>query len=209
MKNSLNAFYERMAPLYDLWAELFETKARMRAEELLDIQKGETLLEAAIGPGRHFLKLAQKSPLKMSVGMDLSSRMLQLAHGRLQRSRRINIHLCRGNATSIPFRDGVFDKILNCYMLDLLQKEDLPLVLAEFKRVLKITGRLVVMNMAEQSPVFNRLWMSVYRHNPLLVGGCHPIEAIAWIEECGWQILQHEEIRQSGFRTELVSAKPV
>jgi ubiquinone/menaquinone biosynthesis C-methylase UbiE len=175
---------------------------------MLKFQTGETLLEVAIGPGRHFIRLAQKIDLKMSVGMDLSARMLKLAYRRLKRSRRINIHLCRGDAIALPFRDRGFDKILSCYMLDLLDERDLPVVLAEFRRVLNVTGRLVVINMAKQSPTFNRLWMSVYRRNPLLVGGCHPIGAAARIEKCGWHVLQHEEIRQSGFRTELVSAKP-
>ncbi len=206
-RRRLGAFYDRMAPLYDLWVELFETKARRRAEEILNIQSAETLLEVAIGPGRHFIRLAQNTDLKMSVGMDLSSRMLKLADRRLKRIRRINIHLCRGDAIALPFRDGGFDRVLSCYMLDLLDERDLPVVLAEFKRVLKATGKLVVINMAEQSPFFNRLWMSIYRHNPVLVGGCRPIELAAIIEQCGWRILQREEIRQSGFRSELVSAK--
>jgi len=206
-RQRLGALYDRMAPLYDLWVELFEMKARRRAEEILNIQSAETLLEVAIGPGRHFIRLAQNIDLKMSVGMDLSSRMLKLADRRLKRTRGINIHLCRGDAIALPFRDGGFDRVLSCYMLDLLDERDLPGVLAEFKRVLKATGKLVVINMAEQSPFFNRLWMSIYRHNPVLVGGCRPIEAAAIIEQCGWRILQREEIRQSGFRSELVSAK--
>ena len=207
-KQTVERLYDRLAPLYGLWAELFETRARRRAEEMLDIQPGETLLEVAIGTGKHFARLAATSALKFSVGIDLSSGMLRRAHGRVERKGEAKICRCRADASAMPFRDGAFDIILNCYMLDLLEEGDIPVVLAEFSRVLKVTGRLVVISMAEQSPFFNRLWMKLYRCEPLLVGGCRPILAAASISRCGWQVRLREEVRQNGFRTELVVASP-
>jgi ubiquinone/menaquinone biosynthesis C-methylase UbiE len=207
-KQTVGRLYDWLAPLYGLWAELFETRPRRRAEEVLDIQPGETLLEVGIGTGKHFARLARASALKLSVGMDISPGMLRRAHSRLARRAGEQIYLCRGDATGMPFRDGAFDVILNCYMLDLLEEEDLSAVLAEFRRVLKVNGRLVVISMAEQSRFFNKLWMNVYRRVPLLVGGCRPIFVAKSIARCGWQVRVHEEVGQTGFRTELVVALP-
>ncbi len=88
------------------------------------------------------------------------------------------------------------------------EEEDLPAVLAEFRRVLKVSGRLVVISMAEQVPFLNKLWIKVYRRDPLLVGGCRPIFAAVSIARCGFQVRVREEIRQFGFRSELVVACP-
>jgi ubiquinone/menaquinone biosynthesis C-methylase UbiE len=207
-KQTVERLYDWLAPLYGLWAELFETRARRRAEEISDLQRGETLLEVAIGTGKYFARLARARALKLSVGMDISPGMLRRAYSRLARKAGEQIYLCRGDATGMSFRDGVFDVILSCYMLDLLEEEDLSAVLAEFRRVLKVNGRLVVISMAEQSRFFNKLWMNVYRRVPLLVGGCRPIFAARSIARCGWQVRVHEEVSQTGFRTELVVALP-
>ncbi len=205
-KQAVERLYDWLAPLYGLWAELFETRARRRAEEISDLQPGETLLEVAIGTGKYFAGLARTRPLKLSIGLDISSGMLRRAHSRLAPNTGERICLCRGDAASMPFRDGVFDIILNCYMLDLLEEEDLPAVLAEFRRVLKVSGRLVVISMAEQVPFLNKLWMKMYRRDPLLVGGCRPIFAADSIARCDFQVRVREEISQLGFRTELVVA---
>ncbi len=200
--------YDRLALLYGFWVSLFETRARKRAEEILNIQPGEAFLEVAIGPGKDFARLAGTGLLRLSVGMDISSRMLKRAHDCIVRNQVENAYLCRADAGAMPFADGAFDIILNSYMLDLLEEADIPVVLGEFRRVLKASGRLVAVNMAEQSAFLNKLWMSIYQRYPLLLGGCRPVSAATWIARCGWHVRFREEVRQSGFRTELIVAVP-
>ena len=92
-------------------------------------------------------------------------------------------------------------------MLDLLPDSDIPVVLREFHRVLRRGGLLVLAVMAEQSPVLQQLWMMLFRHVPAAVGGCRPIQAASWLRNCGWEVEGQEQITQSGFRSEVLTAR--
>ena len=55
----------------------------------------------------------------------------------------------------------------NCYMIDLLPEAEIPIVMREFRRVLRSDGCLVLVTMADQKPALQKLWMALYRHAPL------------------------------------------
>jgi hypothetical protein len=92
-------------------------------------------------------------------------------------------------------------------VIDLLPESDIPLVLREFQRVLRPPGRLVVTVMAVQAPVLQQVWMMLFRHFPALVGGCRPIPIAELLNGSGWDIEHREPIIQSGFRSELLTAR--
>ena len=115
---------------------------------------------------------------------------------------------CRADARQMPFTAESFDVIMNCYMLDLIPESDIPKVLREFRRVLKPTGRLVLLVMARQNWLIQSIWMSVYTLSPTLVGGCRPVSLSAYLTAGGWRTEQGEQISQNGFRSELTLARP-
>jgi ubiquinone/menaquinone biosynthesis C-methylase UbiE len=53
-QNQINAVYDRIAPIYDVWGKLTESRARNRAIELAEIKDGESILEVAVGTGLAF-----------------------------------------------------------------------------------------------------------------------------------------------------------
>ena len=55
-------------------------------------------------------------------------------------------------------------------------EEHFPRVLAEFRRVLKPQGRLVLVNMAPARHWGYALWARLYRANPAWVGGCRGVD---------------------------------
>ena len=59
------------------------------------------------------------------------------------------LELKQGSALEIPYPGGSFDLLFDGYMFDLMPFEAMPKILAEFRRVLKPGGRLVLINMAE------------------------------------------------------------
>ena len=133
------------------------------------------MLEVAVGTGILFSKLAQTNGLKRCVGIEPSQAMLSRARRRLASQMQERTALCRADARQMPFTAESFDVIMNCYMLDLIPESDIPKVLREFRRILKPTGRLVLLVMARQNWLIQSIWMSVYSLSPTLVGGCRPV----------------------------------
>ncbi len=93
-------------------------------------------------------------------------------------------------------------------MLDLLLESDIQTVLREFRRILKPTGRLVLLLMARQNWFIQALWMSVYTLSPSLVGGCRPVSLPAYLIARGGRTERGEQISQSAFRSQLILARP-
>lgn len=55
------ARYTRLAPVYELWARLTETRPRERVLELAAPRDGEDVLEVAVGTGTQFVELARRN----------------------------------------------------------------------------------------------------------------------------------------------------
>jgi ubiquinone/menaquinone biosynthesis C-methylase UbiE len=207
-RRQIERTYDVLAPFYGAWAELTETRARHRALELAKIQPGESVLEVAVGTGRLFSTLARAANLKRCVGVEVSSGMLRRARGRLDSEFRRACTLCRADAVELPFPGEMFDVLFNCYMLDLLPEADIARALEEFRRVLKSSGRLVLVVMAEQGKLLNTAWMGIYRHAPLFLGGCRPVALNPLLKETGWRVEVQEMLRQWRFRSLVFLARP-
>lgn len=93
-------------------------------------------------------------------------------------------------------------------MLDILSEVDIGQALAEFLRVAKPGGRLVIVVMAHQAGMLEGVWMAAFHHAPVLVGGCRPVNLAPALAATGWKIETEERITQNGFRSELILALP-
>jgi len=201
-------FYDFAAPFYGMWAAFVETRAYRLAAEALATHPGRDLLDVAVGTGIEVSALATGSIFRRSVGVDLSKGMLRRARKRLRSAPDGCMWLCQADARALPFRAQSFDAVLNCYMIDLLPEAEISVVVREFRRVLRSDGCLVLVTMADQKPALQNLWMALYRHAPLFVGGCRPIDVAKWLNGSGWELERQEEISQRGFRSQLIVARP-
>ncbi len=61
-KQRVVEIYRRIAPSYDLWARLTESRARDRCLELAAIRNGEEVLEVAVGTGLAFERILAVNP---------------------------------------------------------------------------------------------------------------------------------------------------
>ena len=201
-------FYDLAAPVYGIWAAVLESRAHRLAGEALASYAGLDLLEVAVGTGIALSGLSAVSAFRRYVGVDLSMGMLKRTRRRLRSAPMERTCLCQADAQALPFRAQAFDALLNSYMIDLLPESEIPIVLREFRRVLHSDGCLVLLVMAEQRPALQRLWMALYRHAPLLVGWCRPVDAAKWLNGSGWELERQEEVSQRGFRSRLIVARP-
>ncbi len=203
-KDRVSDLYRKIAPSYDLWARLTETKARNRCLELASIRDGESVLEVAAGTGLAFEKILRMNPTGRNAGIDLTEAMLNRARKRAAKSGTENYSLGIGDAYSLEFPDNDFDVLINNYMFDLLPEKDFPQVLSEFKRVLRPGGRLVLVNMTGGIRWYNRIWELIYRINPAWLGGCRGVQMLPFVEECGFSNARREYLSQMTFPSEII-----
>ncbi len=205
-KRQVAPIYRKIAPSYDLWARLTESKARDRCLELAAIEDGEAVLEVAVGTGLAFEKILRLNPSGRNDGIDLTDAMLARAERRATRSGAGNYRLVIGDAYNLEFANGSYDVLINNYMFDLLPQEDFPIVLREFKRVLRPGGRLAMVNMTHGERWYNGLWERIYRINPALLGGCRGVLLLPQLEDCGFVNVHREYISQFTFPSEIMTA---
>jgi SAM-dependent methyltransferase len=115
---------------------------RRLAIEMLELEEGDTVLDVACGPGNFTRAFAPVvgSP-GLVVGIDASSAMLARA---VQETRDENVAYLRGDASSMPFRDGSFDGV--CCFAALYLIEDPFAAIDEMVRVLAPGGRIALLS---------------------------------------------------------------
>jgi len=203
-KSRVADIYRRIAPSYDLWAWLTESKARDRCLELAAIRNGEDVLEVATGTGLAFAKILQANPAGRNEGIDLTEAMLIRAEKRAAKSGSDNYRLRIGDAYALDFPDDSFDVLINNYLFDLLPQQDFSTVLQEFKRVLRPGGRLAMVNMTRGKRWYNGIWEGIYRIRPALLGGCRGVSLLPQLAACGFRQTGREYVSQFTFPSEVV-----
>ncbi len=196
--------YNWIAPVYDFFGILMESKARQRALEIARIQNGEKILEVALGTGLNFVEILKRNPDGWVEGIDVSMKMVEKAKRRISKTgqRNYTLHLC--DCRCLPFEDETFDVIMNQYLLDILPVEDFIPILVEFKRVLKDGGRVILANMTKGERWLNQIYEGIYRMRPPLLAGCRGVMAQPFLEQTGFKEFHREFVSQFGFPSEVV-----
>lgn len=200
------ARYDKLAGVYNLFGYLAESKARNRSLELADVKPGQHVLEVAVGTGLAFVRVVRANPDGRNVGIDISRGMLSKTQGRLRKAGLSNYELSIGNALAIQEKDSTFDVLLNSYMLDLMDEREWITVLTEFHRVLKPTGRLVLVNMTLGEKLGSGIYQRLYNVSPTLMGGCRGIQMSDLLQSNGSYVHLREYFQQLLFPSEVILA---
>lgn len=196
--------YNWIAPIYDLFGILMESKARQRAINMAAIKNGETILEVAFGTGLNFVEILKRNPQGWVNGIDVSMKMLERARKRISKTGQDNYTLYLGDCRHLPFEDGTFDILMTQYLLDILPVEDFTPILLQFRRVLKDGGRIVLVNMTKGERWLNKIYEEIYKLKPPLLAGCRGVMAQPFLEEIGFKEFEREFVSQLGFPSEVV-----
>jgi SAM-dependent methyltransferase len=114
------------------WLNRIGWRLNALALELVVPGPGERLLEVGYGGGGLLRRLARLRPARL-VGVDISGAVPKRVDG---------AELVRAEAAALPFADGSFDAVVSVSVLHFWSR--LEPVLAEFSRLLRTGGRLVL-----------------------------------------------------------------
>jgi demethylmenaquinone methyltransferase/2-methoxy-6-polyprenyl-1,4-benzoquinol methylase len=191
-KEAARASYNRLSRWYDMIAGSTEKKYRDRGLEKLCAQPGEKILEIGFGTGHCLVALAKAvGSAGQVIGLDISEGMLTIARRRLQKeglNDRTHLHL--GDAASLNFiESGSLDGVFMSFTLELFDNPEIPRVLQECHRVLRLGGRLAVVSMTKTDPpgLAVRLYEWFHEHLPDYAD-CRPIFARQALEGSGFAI---------------------
>jgi ubiquinone/menaquinone biosynthesis C-methylase UbiE len=191
--------YDLVAGIYPLSTLLFHEKAHKVALSLAGIEDGMRVLEVATGSGEMFRRIVGLNPGGVTCGIDLSPNMAartqRLARRRIAGSR---AHCQAVDARSMPFRDGAFDAVVCCYLLELLGSEGILRTLAEMHRVLRPNGKLALVLIGQNHPAFNALYRVGGSLAPAFWGRQVEKAIPEAIEGCEFSI-EHDQKVQQGF----------
>ncbi len=98
--------YQRLSKAYDTFTEPFNTGLRHLGLKMAPPKPGMRILEVGCGTGTN-LQIYGQAGCEV-FGIDLSPAMLRVASRKLGQRARLN----RGDATCLPYPDGVFDLVI-------------------------------------------------------------------------------------------------
>jgi len=140
-KRQVKRAYKLYAPAYDLVFDWIFHPGREAAIQLLDIRRGQRILEVGIGTG---LNLPLYPAHCSIIGIDLSDEMLEKAAERVLEMGLDNVTLKTIDAAVMDFGDDEFDGAVATYTISAVP--DPVAVLREMRRVVKPRGNLVLLN---------------------------------------------------------------
>ncbi len=193
--------YDRRSWLYGKLVAPFEFRNHRRAIAKAKIESSDKVLEVAVGPGRAFLEIVKRIDRNnIACGVDAAPGMLALARRTLEAAGYDNFDLREGDARELDFDNGTFDVLYNAYMLDLIPFADIPGILAEFHRVLKPGGRLVLLNMSkrddERVSWYERLYGGLPGSFVLnVMGACRPVLMGEFVGQAGFVGVEREFVK--------------
>jgi demethylmenaquinone methyltransferase/2-methoxy-6-polyprenyl-1,4-benzoquinol methylase len=201
--------YDRASRWYRFVEEPFERRAGAVGLDLLRAGQGERVLELGCGAGGALVALARAvGPEGRVAGLDLAPGMIRRAASRLRGAGLADrAHLRVGDAMSIPFEDSSFDAVFAAFTLELFDTPEIPLVLAECRRVLRSGGRIAVVSLARSDPVgwATRFYERLHDRFPITLD-CRPIHPRLALEAAGFEGPRSAAVPLWGLRAEAVVA---
>jgi len=137
--------HRRLTRVYDLFARAFLHDRKLKREFVVRacIEPGHRVLDLGAGTGTLAIMAKRAHPAAQVTGLDRDPTVVEMARGKAARAG-ARIALAVGDATSLPYPDGLFDRVLSSLVMSVLTTEQKRLAVGESHRVLRPGGKLFV-----------------------------------------------------------------
>ena len=168
-KNNSWKMFDRIAHRYDLLNRLLSFGQDIRWRRMVGIclpeQENIEILDLATGTGDLLISLQQNyKKVKSGVGLDMAGKMLAIAEKKIiERKLTSTLSVVRGDACAIPFDACSFDAITIAF--GIRNVIDVPLSLREMYRVLRNSGRALILEFSlPKNRMFRQIYLFYFRY---------------------------------------------
>lgn len=143
---------------------------RRALAQSIDAQDEAVILDVATGTGEVAIQICRHRPRARVIGVDFSPKMLAIGLQKVQsRGLGHRIHLSLGDARKLPVKSESVDALTIAFGIRNIQER--RLTLAEFRRVLKPGGQLLIMEFdLPDDPVLGNLYRFYFDYLMPLAG---------------------------------------
>ena len=190
-----NLFYKVISKIYDLLDVIyFKNYNNSPRKAVFDrINSENKVLDICTGTATNAINIARKNPTTRVFGIDISSNMLKVAQGKINKSGLKNIKLYKMDATQLKFRSNCFDKILLSLVLHELDEELASKVIFEAKRVLKDDGEIIVTEWEPSQKLMEKvLFAPIHYMEPKSYRKLIQTDLYSYFERCGLRIEEYQ-----------------
>jgi len=200
--------YDSLAGVYPMSTFFFHSRAHRCALASSGLTDGMNVLEVATGSGEMFRRLVAANRAGTTVGVDLSPNMAARAQRTTRRKYpQASAHCQAVDARHMPFRNGAFDIVFCCYLLELLSTEDIVRTLSEFRRVLRDRGHLALVLIGQNVAGFNKAYRLAGTLAPAFWGRQVEQRVPELIASASFEILDDRQVRQGWYPSRILVAR--
>lgn len=197
-----------LTPLYDpllRWV-MREEAFKRRLIGQASIAAGQRVLDLGCGTGTLTIMIKRAHPQAEVVGLDPDPEILERARRKARRSG-LALAFDQGFASSLPYRDGLFERVLASMMMHHLDRETRRTALAEVRRVLRPGGEFHIVDFGPPRTATMRLLaplLARLEEAADLIHGLFP----GMLEEAGFVVASREGFATALGPLEFVKAVP-
>lgn len=209
-KKDTMATYDKLSGVYDLLTTWTERKYTEDGLRKLGVREDESVLEIGFGAGRGLLSLAHSTgPGGKVYGIDISKGMIEATRARIRDVHmETAVELIAGDGSALPFAPEFFDALFMSFVLELFDNPEMPVVLAESRRVLRTDGRICVVALStkgKRGPIL-RLYEWAHENFPNYAD-CRPICVEELLKIAGFEVVRAKVSSMWGLPVEIVLAR--
>jgi len=204
--------YDRIGALQDSQA-FYEDRATEVLIRHAEFTSAQSVFELGCGTGRFAQRLFVEhlSPTARYRGVDLSPKMVRLAQQRLAPyAPRAEVVLTEGEPP-VDEPAEAYDRFVSNYVFDLLSEDDIRATVREAHRMLRPAGLLCVTSLStgvgRVSRAVAHVWGWIQALSPATVGGCRPLDALAFVSPSDWQVRHHAKVVAFTITSEVIVAQ--
>ena len=151
-KEGSGAMFDGIAARYDLVNRVIslgiDQSWRRKTVAALSLAPGHRVLDLATGTADLAIQVAQTEPSVSVVGLDPSSKMLEVGRVKVTRAElEARVELVQGDAQALPFETHSFDSV--CIAFGIRNVPDRDKALREMARVTRPGGRIAILELSE------------------------------------------------------------
>ena len=142
METLVQQQYDRLAAIYDRRWQGYITNTLSFLVDWAQIAPAETVLDVACGTGELERRLLERQAGQVVAGVDFSDQMLAIARPKF--ADRPSVTFQQASASALPWQQAAFDVVVCANAFHYFDEPEQ--VLAEMRRVLYPTGRVVILD---------------------------------------------------------------